>query len=169
LRPDLTEESAQEIVGKLRKLVVQEGGKVLRINPLGKRSLAFPIAKQEKGVFFELGFLGRGRVVAELERNMRILEVVLRYQTLRRADEVDPDAATLMGDDEPAPTLLATMKEPVRAAGDEEGFGPEEEEEWRSFPDERVERERHKKTAAVAAASAAVPSAAGEPVVASKG
>ena len=55
---------------------------------LGKRKLAYEIAKFQKGHYYVLSFLDDGQVVGELERNLRIEESVLRFMTIRVEDEV---------------------------------------------------------------------------------
>jgi small subunit ribosomal protein S6 len=76
-----------ERIGKLNeavgKLIEKEGGEVVRMEDLGLRDLAYPIQKKEVGhyVLFEIN--GTGQEIAELERRMRVNDMIMRYITVR--------------------------------------------------------------------------------------
>jgi small subunit ribosomal protein S6 len=59
----------------------------------GRRRLAYPVAKQKRGVYVYLKYIGRGGLVSEVERNLRMLDDVLKYQTVKIAEEVPMDVA----------------------------------------------------------------------------
>lgn len=69
-----------EAVGKL---IEKEGGEVVRMDNIGIRNLAYPIQKKHEGhyVLFEVD--GSGQEIAELERRMRVNDLILRYITVR--------------------------------------------------------------------------------------
>ncbi|HRJ87070.1 MAG TPA: 30S ribosomal protein S6 [Pyrinomonadaceae bacterium] len=69
-----------EAVGKL---IEKEGGTVVRLDDVGKRNLAYPINKKHEGhyVLFEID--GSGQEIAELERRMRVNDLIMRYMTVR--------------------------------------------------------------------------------------
>lgn len=69
-----------EAVGKL---IEKEGGTVVRLDDVGKRNLAYPINKKHEGhyVLFEID--GSGQEIAELERRMRVNDMIMRYITVR--------------------------------------------------------------------------------------
>jgi len=69
-----------EAVGKL---IEKEGGTVVRLDDVGKRNLAYPINKKHEGhyVLFEID--GSGQEIAEIERRMRVNDLIMRYMTVR--------------------------------------------------------------------------------------
>ena len=69
-----------EAVGKV---VEKEGGTVVRMDDIGRRPLAYPINKRTEGhyVLFEID--GSGQEIAELERRMRVNDMIIRYITIR--------------------------------------------------------------------------------------
>ena len=69
-----------EAVGKL---IEKQGGTVVRMDNIGIRNLAYPIQKKNEGhyVLFEVD--GTGQEIAELERRMRVNDLILRYITVR--------------------------------------------------------------------------------------
>lgn len=80
-------ETDGEKIGKLNeavgKLIEKEGGEVVRMDDIGIRNLAYPIQKKETGhyVLFEIN--GSGQEILELERRMRVNDMIMRYMTVR--------------------------------------------------------------------------------------
>ena len=68
--------------GKVEKIFADNKGKVVNADNWGKRKLAYPIRKSSRGVFVFLKYLGFEDLVAEIERNLRLLDSVVRYQTV---------------------------------------------------------------------------------------
>lgn len=85
-----------DTIGKLNeavgKLVEKEGGTVVRMDDIGMRRLAYPIQKKEDGYYVLFEIDGSGQEIAELERRMRVNDMIMRYITVR-VDE-DRKAAT---------------------------------------------------------------------------
>ena len=92
LRPEAATENIQEINGRVRKIIEDGGGKVLRLDNWGKRKLAYEISKQLKGIYLYWLYLGEANLVAEIERNLRMLDMVIRYQSVRVDQDVNPEA-----------------------------------------------------------------------------
>jgi small subunit ribosomal protein S6 len=80
-------ETADETIGKLNeaveKLVQTEGGSVVRTDDIGRKRLAYPINKKKEGYYVLFEIEGSGQEIAELERRMRVNEMILRYMTVR--------------------------------------------------------------------------------------
>lgn len=92
LRQDLTPEQVDRIKERLRAIVDREGGRVIRFTTWGKKKTAFPVGNKEaRAIYVHVSFLGKGGLVAELERNLRNFEEVLKFQTVKVSDAVDPD------------------------------------------------------------------------------
>jgi small subunit ribosomal protein S6 len=89
LRPDLTDESIAQVNDKMKEILNREGAKVLSCNAWGKKKLAFEVRKQPKGFFFQMCYLSGPTVIREFERNLKLSEPVIRYQTIKVADTVN--------------------------------------------------------------------------------
>ena len=89
--PDTGEVAAKDLLERAKQAVVAEGGEVRQVFDWGLRDLAYPIRKQRRAAFHIIEFNGNGRAVAELERNLRIFDPVLRYITI----QVDPNRPPL--------------------------------------------------------------------------
>ena len=91
-------ETPVDRIGKLNeavgKLVEKEGVEVVRVDDIGLKNLAYPIQKKETGhyVLFEIN--GTGQEIAELERRMRVNDMIMRYITVR-VDEDRRKAAAI--------------------------------------------------------------------------
>jgi small subunit ribosomal protein S6 len=104
LRSDTTSDNIQDVNSRVRKVIEELGGKVLRVDNWGKRNLAYEIRKQLKGIYLYWHYLGEAQLVAEIERNLRMLDLVIRYYSVRIDQDVNPEARPSMMDDE---TFLA--------------------------------------------------------------
>jgi small subunit ribosomal protein S6 len=89
--PEAAETAAKDLLERAKQAIAAEGGEVRQIFDWGVRDLAYPIRKQRRAAFHIIEFNGDGRAVAELERNLRIFDAVLRYITV----QVDPDRPPL--------------------------------------------------------------------------
>jgi small subunit ribosomal protein S6 len=69
-----------EAVGKL---IEKEGGTIVRMDDGGKRTLAYPIQKKTEGFYILFEIEGSGQEIAELERRMRVNDMIMRYITVR--------------------------------------------------------------------------------------
>ena len=98
LRPTVAPSEARKVADRITDVVQKRGAKLVRVDNWGKRKLAYPIRKMTRGIFVYVKLVGFTDVVAELERNLRNLDDVVRYQTVRLEDV--PDAAALEVDPE---------------------------------------------------------------------
>jgi small subunit ribosomal protein S6 len=90
LRADIDADASERVISRVVNAIEQQGGKLLKVESWGKRRLAFPIAKQRKGFYVYVRFLGYRGVVAEVERNLRMLDTVLRHMTIQLRKDIDP-------------------------------------------------------------------------------
>ncbi|MBL8185847.1 MAG: 30S ribosomal protein S6 [Blastocatellia bacterium] len=81
--PETPGEKITKLNEAVGKLIEKEGGTVVRLDDVGKRNLAYPINKKHEGhyVLFEID--GSGQEIAELERRMRVNDLIMRYMTVR--------------------------------------------------------------------------------------
>jgi small subunit ribosomal protein S6 len=68
--------------------VVKSFGSLLRVENWGRRRLAYAVSKHKRGLYIYLKYSGRGDVVAEIERTLGLQESVMKFQTVKLADEV---------------------------------------------------------------------------------
>jgi small subunit ribosomal protein S6 len=89
LRPDVDPDTADKVQGRVAEVVSRDNGKLVKVEAWGRRKLAYPVAKQKKGVYVYVKYVGRGGLVHELERNLKLQDSVLKFQTVLTNDDVD--------------------------------------------------------------------------------
>jgi len=99
MRPAVDPDEADRVANKMSEVVQRLGGKVTKVDNWGKRKLAYPIKKATRGVFVYLKYLGYTEIVAEIERNLRMFDTVVRFQTVQVRDEVDPEQVAVDPED----------------------------------------------------------------------
>ena len=91
LSPSVDREAAEKISARVTDAVGKQGGKLTLLESWGRRKLAYPVEKHRRGVYVYLKYVGQGDVVHELERQLRMIDTVLKYQTVKIADGVFAD------------------------------------------------------------------------------
>ena len=83
VNPDTEGEKIEKLNEAVGKLIEKEGGIVVRMDDIGIRNLAYPIQKKNQGhyVLFEVD--GTGQEILELERRMRVNDLIIRFVTVR--------------------------------------------------------------------------------------
>lgn len=79
IRPTLAEEGVQNVVERLKNVIVGQGGTVEKVDLWGKRRLAYPIEKHTEGYYVFLRFVLPPKNVAEVSRVARYTEDILRH------------------------------------------------------------------------------------------
>ncbi len=83
IRPDASEEEIDAYVEQLRPVITGGGGTLDKVEKWGIRRLAYRVAKRDEGYYVLLQFTSGPEVVKELERRMRVSDLVLKYLTVR--------------------------------------------------------------------------------------
>ncbi len=71
---------------KFSNLVASNGGEVVNVDKWGRRRLAYPINFKNEGYYVLMNIKAAPELPAELERNFRISEEVIRYIVVRAGD-----------------------------------------------------------------------------------
>jgi small subunit ribosomal protein S6 len=90
LRSDVDNAGAEKVVNRVKDVIARLEGTLTKLDNWGKRKLAYPIQKSNRGIFVYLKYVGYGDLVAELERNLRLLDQVVRFQTVLLTEDIDP-------------------------------------------------------------------------------
>lgn len=79
LQPDLDETAVNGALDRVKGWVSDAGGSVDKVDMWGKRRMAYVIRKQRDGQYALLNITLPPKSTADLERNLRFLETVMRY------------------------------------------------------------------------------------------
>ncbi len=90
--PDLTDEDRKGLFAHIKDLIPQHGGALIEFDEWGERRLAYDINKKGRGYYVRIDFGGDGTLVAEMERQFRIDERVMKYMTVLLEKECDIQA-----------------------------------------------------------------------------
>jgi small subunit ribosomal protein S6 len=82
-RQDLSQAQIDALAENATKIIEENQGKVVKTETWGLRSLAYKIQKNRKAHFVMLDVEASGPAIAELERQTRMNEDVIRYMTVR--------------------------------------------------------------------------------------
>ena len=91
INPNLADEEYREVVTKFKDLVEKNDGVIIAIDEWGKKSLAYIVKKFDKGYYVLFQYCGKGSIISEVERNMQLDERVLKFQTIKLAENADPE------------------------------------------------------------------------------
>jgi len=89
LRPNTPNESVAEVNNRIKAIIETMGGKVIKVDNWGKRRLAYEVAKERKGIYLYWLYLALPGIVEEAERNLRMLDSVIRYLTVKVDENID--------------------------------------------------------------------------------
>src|SRR5262252_1983879 len=113
LRPNTTNEGVAEVNNRIKGVIEGMGGKVIKIDNWGKRRLAYEVAKERKGIYLYWLYLGNPGMVEETERNLRMLDNVVRFLTVKVDENIDVGARPTEIDD-------TSYEKAAQTAADEE-------------------------------------------------
>ena len=95
VNPTLGEEEHKEVLKKYSALVERQKGILIRVEEWGVQRLAHPVKRFDKGSFVLINYCGPSGVTSELERDLKLDDRIFRFQTVKIAEDVDPQELIL--------------------------------------------------------------------------
>ena len=83
VKPDATEEEVDQVIEQMKGGVAHAGGSVNKVDKWGKRKLAYRVGKYREGEYVLIEFQSGPETVHELERRMRVADLVIKFLTVR--------------------------------------------------------------------------------------
>ena len=84
IHPDLDDEAINQTLDKIKDWIAKSGGNIGNIDNWGKRHLTYEIQKQNECIYYLLNITAPAQSIADLERNLRILEPVMRHMIVAK-------------------------------------------------------------------------------------
>jgi small subunit ribosomal protein S6 len=128
--PDSSEEDLKAVSSKFQAVVADMSGIVTSYEEQGSKRLAYTVKKQNKGYYILMNYVGLPDTVSEIERNMRLDDRILKYLTVKLAEEVDPESIEL------EEKKVPEEKEPTDVSEEHHDQSPEEQESEEEFEEE---------------------------------
>ncbi len=121
----LDEEATAALVGKFTKLI-EKNGSIDAVDEWGKRRLAYPINKEEEGVYTLIHFTSEPDFPMELNRVYKITDGVIRSLIIAKAEGEELPSPAAKADEE-KPVVKAEAKPEVEEKAAEEAEAPKAE------------------------------------------
>lgn len=86
--PESTEEALAELHGQVQAVVDRFGGTIEKTENWGRRRLAYEIAGHREGVYVLEVINGPAALTAELDRRLRVFDIVIRHMVVRVDEEL---------------------------------------------------------------------------------
>lgn len=86
LDPELDERTVQPSLDQFLTVIREDGGTIESLDIWGKRRLAYEIQKKSEGIYAVVNFTATPAATAELDRQLRLNEAVMRTKVLRAED-----------------------------------------------------------------------------------
>ena len=83
INPNCTEEALKALEEKVKGLI-NANGKVESVENMGKKKLAYEIKKNTEATYMLFNFEAKPELIAELERNYRIMDDILKFIVVRK-------------------------------------------------------------------------------------
>ena len=85
INPNVEKEGTKDLVQKFSDLINNDG-KVEKVDELGVKKLAYEIKKNKEGNYVVFYFEANPDLITELERNYRITDEVIKFMTIKVED-----------------------------------------------------------------------------------
>ena len=99
ITPDHDENEAEALTNQV-KGIIENGGSLVKLDPWGKKRLAYPIQKRSEGYYVLYIFECAPSFVAELNQALHVIETILRYMIVQYEDDIDKLKAELAAEAE---------------------------------------------------------------------
>ncbi|HSR74252.1 MAG TPA: 30S ribosomal protein S6 [Sulfurovum sp.] len=83
VKPTLTEEEINAQISKVKDVLAKEGAELVATNDMGMRKLAYSVEKHARGYYTVLFYKADGATIAELERNIKNNENIIKFLTVK--------------------------------------------------------------------------------------
>lgn len=92
LGSDVNDVDRNALSAKLQKLITDASGSVVEVNPWPLQKLAYRVKKNNQGYYTVIEFGAPGAVLANITRELRLDDRVLKFVSLKKADKFDFEA-----------------------------------------------------------------------------
>jgi small subunit ribosomal protein S6 len=114
LNASLSDEEIDVAAGKIKDLITNSGGEVLKTDMWGRRKLAYEIKKHKKGFYVLFLFRAHSSLIKKLEDYYKVFEPVVKFLVIKL--DKKRLAAEVLSKPEEAPS-----PSPFKAEGQSEG------------------------------------------------
>ncbi len=88
VKPDATDELVDPLIESLSAVITGAGGKIEQSEKMGVRKLAYEVGRFSEGYYILLRFTAPGSVIKEIERRLRVNDLVIKNLTVRLDEDM---------------------------------------------------------------------------------
>jgi small subunit ribosomal protein S6 len=89
LDPDLNEEQREAVLSKIKGIITDDGGEIVSVDNWPLRKLAYKVNKKIQGYYVLVEYGAKAGTIAEITRNLRLEEGVMKFLTNKLGEEFD--------------------------------------------------------------------------------
>jgi small subunit ribosomal protein S6 len=95
VNPTLADEVCKEVIDRFKNVIEKQKGVIVKAEEWGQQRLAYEVKKFDKGFYVLLNYCAGSGVTSELERELKLDDRILKFQTVKLGDDVDPEELIL--------------------------------------------------------------------------
>jgi len=99
VNPTVSDDDYGDVVNKFRGILEKHKGIIIKVEEWGKQKLAYTIKKNDKGSYVLIEYCGGPDLIGLFERDLKLDERILKYQTVKLDEDVDPETLLVKKDD----------------------------------------------------------------------
>src|SRR5947199_10424976 len=88
VNPNVTDDEIDKINAQFEGIITGGGGKIGKIEKMGKRRLAYPVGKFTDGFYVLFVMTANGAIIREMERRLRVMDPVIKYLNVRMDEDM---------------------------------------------------------------------------------
>jgi len=88
VKPDAPEEEVDAYIGQVKDLITNGKGTIEKADKWGTRKLAYKVQKYNEGIYVLIQFSSSQDLVKEVERRMRVTDLVIKFITVRIDEKI---------------------------------------------------------------------------------
>jgi small subunit ribosomal protein S6 len=96
--PNVSDNDYGDVVNKFRDILEKNKAITIKVEEWGKQKLAYTIKKNDKGSYILIEYCGGPDLIGRFERDLKLDERILKYQTVKLDDNIDPEALLVKED-----------------------------------------------------------------------
>ena len=90
INPDLDESQTNDVIEGVKTAIESDGGKILRVDPWGKKKLAYAVKQYNDGYYVLIVFESSPEFVTQLNGHYRITERIIKHIVVQFEGDLAP-------------------------------------------------------------------------------
>ncbi len=91
IEPDTGEEGRGQLIQKVKDIITNYNGALIEMDEWGTKKMAYEIRRKLRGYYVRADYCGSGDLIAEMERNFRIDDRILKFMTILLKEDTNPE------------------------------------------------------------------------------